>query len=149
MKSFVKRDMPQARGVRPGDRSPAQAATGVAGPAGRVRTPCRRPASCEVGAFNGRVRPGDTVGAGPAGLAAIATGRLSAPERIIAVNPAPDRLEAAGRLGTRAVADARAAPRHRADDLADGPGADAATGAVGVPAARAPWNCDEVAVRAA
>ncbi|MFJ5841502.1 hypothetical protein ACIQGO_32970 [Streptomyces shenzhenensis] len=47
------------------------------------------------------------------------------------------------------MADARAASRHRADDLADGSGADAATGAVGVPAGRAPWNCDEVAVRAA
>ncbi|WP_398656734.1 hypothetical protein [Streptomyces shenzhenensis] len=99
------------------------------------------------GAFNGRVRPGDTVGAGPAGLA---TARLSPPERITAVDQAPeDRLEVAWRLGTHAVADARAAPRHRADDLAGGPGADAATGAVGVPAGRAPWNCDEAAVRAA
>ncbi|MFE7994879.1 hypothetical protein ACFU3K_41345, partial [Streptomyces shenzhenensis] len=116
---------------------------------GRARTPCRRPASYEVGALNGRARPGDTVGAGPAGLTATATARLSAPERIIAVDPAPDRPAAAGRLGTHAVADARAASRHRADDLADGSGADAATGAVGVPAGRAPWNCDEVAVRAA
>ncbi|MEU1299673.1 hypothetical protein [Streptomyces shenzhenensis] len=68
------------------------------------------------------------------------------------MDPAPDRLEAAWPLGTHAVADARPAPRHRADDLADGPGADAATGAVGavgVPAGRAPWNCDEAAVRAA
>ncbi|CAM5727233.1 hypothetical protein SALBM217S_07490 [Streptomyces griseoloalbus] len=40
------------------------------------------PTAYEVGVLNGRVRPGDTVvvvGAGPVGLAAIATAQLSAP----------------------------------------------------------------------
>ncbi|MFE9609749.1 alcohol dehydrogenase catalytic domain-containing protein [Streptomyces sp. NPDC006012] len=93
------------------------------------------PTSYEVGVLNGRVRPGDTVvvvGAGPVGLAAIASARLFAPERIIAVDLAPDRLEAARRIGADAVADAREAPRQLVDDLTDGLGADVAVEAVGV-----------------
>ncbi|MEU3980840.1 zinc-dependent alcohol dehydrogenase family protein [Streptomyces sp. NPDC026672] len=94
------------------------------------------PTSYEVGVLNGRVRPGDTVavvGAGPVGLAAIATARLFAPERIIAIDLAPSRLEAARRFGADAVADAREAPRQLVDDLTDGLGADVAIEAVGVP----------------
>lgn len=71
------------------------------------------PTSYEVGVLNGHVRPGDTVvvvGAGPIGLAAIATARLFSPERIVAVDLAPARLDAARRLGADAVADAREAP---------------------------------------
>ena len=46
--------------------------------------------------LNGNVRPGDTVvvvGAGPVGLAAIATARLYSPDRTIAVELAGPRLE--------------------------------------------------------
>ncbi|MEV7499620.1 zinc-dependent alcohol dehydrogenase family protein [Streptomyces sp. NPDC093018] len=94
------------------------------------------PTSYEVGVLNGRVRPGDTVvivGAGPIGLAAIATARLFSPERIIAVDLAPARLEAARRFGADAVADVREAPHQLVADLTDGLGADVAIEAVGVP----------------
>jgi len=94
------------------------------------------PTSYEVGVLNGRVRPGDTVavvGAGPIGLAAIATARLFAPERIIAVDLAPARLEAAKQLGAEAVADAREAPEQLIADLTDGLGADVVIEAVGMP----------------
>ncbi|WP_129305292.1 zinc-dependent alcohol dehydrogenase family protein [Streptomyces sp. L2] len=94
------------------------------------------PTSYEVGVLNGRVRPGDTVaivGAGPIGLAAIATARLFSPERIIAVDLAPARLEAAHRLGADAVADVHEAPGQLVADLTDGLGADVVIEAVGVP----------------
>ncbi|MER5915652.1 zinc-dependent alcohol dehydrogenase family protein [Streptomyces sp. NPDC001982] len=94
------------------------------------------PTSYEVGVLNGKVRPGDTVavvGAGPIGLAAIATARLFAPERIIAVDLAPARLEAARRFGADAVADVHEAPRQLVADLTDGLGADVVIEAVGVP----------------
>ena len=94
------------------------------------------PTSYEVGVLNGRVRPGDTVvvvGAGPVGLAAIATARLFAPERIVAVDLAASRLEAARRLGADAVADAREDPGQLVADLTDGLGADVVIEAVGVP----------------
>ena len=60
------------------------------------------PTAYEVGVLNGRVRPGDTVavvGAGPIGLAAIATARLFTPERIIAVDLG--RVPAGGRQAAR------------------------------------------------
>lgn len=94
------------------------------------------PTSYEVGVLNGRVRPGDTVavvGAGPIGLAAIATARLFSPERIIVVDLAATRLEAAKRLGADAVADAREHPEQLIADLTDGLGADVVIEAVGVP----------------
>ncbi|MFC9129491.1 zinc-dependent alcohol dehydrogenase family protein [Streptomyces sp. NPDC057099] len=94
------------------------------------------PTGYEVGVLNGHVRPGDTVavvGAGPIGLAAIATARLFAPERIVAVDLAAARLEAARRLGADAVADAREAPEQLVSDLTDGLGADVVVEAVGVP----------------
>ncbi|MGW7731236.1 MULTISPECIES: zinc-dependent alcohol dehydrogenase family protein [Streptomyces] len=94
------------------------------------------PTSYEVGVLNGHVRPGDTVvvvGAGPIGLAAIATARLFSPERIVAVDLAPARLDAARRLGADAVADAREAPEQLIADLTDGLGADVVIEAVGVP----------------
>ncbi|MEV6833022.1 zinc-dependent alcohol dehydrogenase family protein [Streptomyces sp. NPDC051133] len=94
------------------------------------------PTAYEVGVLNGRVRPGDTVavvGAGPIGLAAIATARLFAPERIIAVDLAPARLEAARRLGADAVADVREGPEALVGDLTDGLGADVVVEAVGLP----------------
>ncbi|MER7182214.1 zinc-dependent alcohol dehydrogenase family protein [Streptomyces hyaluromycini] len=94
------------------------------------------PTAYEVGVLNGRVRPGDTVavvGAGPVGLAAITTAQLFAPERIVVVDLAPARLEAAKRLGADAVADAREAPEQLVADLTDGLGADVVMEAVGVP----------------
>ncbi|MBD0422721.1 zinc-dependent alcohol dehydrogenase family protein [Streptomyces sp. TRM S81-3] len=94
------------------------------------------PTAYEVGVLNGRVRPGDTVvvvGAGPIGLAAIATARLFAPERIVAVDMAAARLEAARKLGAEAVADAREEPGQLVSDLTEGLGADVVIEAVGVP----------------
>jgi alcohol dehydrogenase len=94
------------------------------------------PTAYEVGVLNGQVRPGDTVavvGAGPVGLAAIATARLFAPERIVAVDLATTRLEAARQFGADAVADAREAPEQLIADLTDGLGADVVVEAVGVP----------------
>jgi alcohol dehydrogenase len=84
------------------------------------------PTAYEVGVLNARVRPGHTVvvvGAGPIGLAAIATARLFAPERVIAVDVAQARLEAARKLGAEAVADSREAP-DLVGDLTGGLGAD-------------------------
>ncbi|MGV4981056.1 zinc-dependent alcohol dehydrogenase family protein [Streptomyces sp. NRAIS4] len=94
------------------------------------------PTSYEVGVLNGHVRPGDTVaivGAGPIGLAAIATAHLFAPDRIISVDLAPARLEAARRIGADAVADVHEAPGQLVADLTDGLGADVVMEAVGVP----------------
>ncbi|MET8860834.1 zinc-dependent alcohol dehydrogenase family protein [Streptomyces sp. NPDC004579] len=94
------------------------------------------PTSYEVGVLNGHVHPGDTVavvGAGPIGLAAIATARLFSPERIVAVDLAASRLEAARRLGADAVADAGEDPEQLVADLTDGLGADVVIEAVGVP----------------
>ncbi|MFE4173943.1 zinc-dependent alcohol dehydrogenase family protein [Streptomyces sp. NPDC056909] len=94
------------------------------------------PTAYEVGVLNGRVRPGDTVvvvGAGPIGLAAVATARLFSPGRVIAVDLAPSRLEMARRLGADAVADAKENPAHLIEDLTGGLGADVAIEAVGLP----------------
>ncbi|MEU1911361.1 zinc-dependent alcohol dehydrogenase family protein [Streptomyces massasporeus] len=94
------------------------------------------PTAYEVGVINGGVRPGDTVavvGAGPIGLAAILTARLYSPERIIAVDLADSRLEAARRFGADAVAPVRDQPEQLVADLTDGMGADVAIEAVGVP----------------
>lgn len=94
------------------------------------------PTAYEVGVLNGRVRPGDTVavvGAGPIGLAAIATARLYSPDRIIAVDVAPTRLDAAKHLGADAIVGAAENPEQLVADLTDGLGADVAIEAVGVP----------------
>ncbi|MCC8454030.1 alcohol dehydrogenase catalytic domain-containing protein [Streptomyces rochei] len=94
------------------------------------------PTGYEVGVLNGRVRPGDTVvvvGAGPVGLAAIATARLLAPERIVAVDVATARLDAARKAGADAVAAAQESPEQLVADLTEGLGADVAIEAAGVP----------------
>ncbi|MEV6010758.1 zinc-dependent alcohol dehydrogenase family protein [Streptomyces sp. NPDC051976] len=93
------------------------------------------PTAYEVGVLNGRVRPGDTVavvGAGPIGLAAVATARLFSPARIVAVDLAATRLEAAKRLGADAIATVEESEQLVAD-LTDGLGADVVMEAVGVP----------------
>lgn len=94
------------------------------------------PTSYEVGVLNGNVRPGDTVvvvGAGPVGLAAVATARLYSPARVIVVDLAPSRLAKARELGADAVVNAAEEPEMLVGDLTDGLGADVVMEAVGVP----------------
>ncbi|MEW2556715.1 zinc-dependent alcohol dehydrogenase family protein [Streptomyces zhihengii] len=96
------------------------------------------PTAYEVGVLNGRVRPGDTVvvvGAGPIGLATVATAQLFTPGRIIAVDLAESRLEAARRMGADATVNAAEDPEALVRDLTDGLGADVVVEAVGVPEA--------------
>ncbi|MGV9810217.1 alcohol dehydrogenase catalytic domain-containing protein [Micromonospora chersina] len=95
------------------------------------------PTSYEVGVLNGRVRPGDTVvvvGAGPIGLAAIQTARLYSPARIVAVDKAQSRLDAAKRFGADLTVLADDDPLEVVRSVTDGLGADVAVEAVGVPA---------------
>jgi alcohol dehydrogenase len=94
------------------------------------------PTSYEVGVLAGRVSPGQSVavvGAGPIGLAAITTARLFSPSRIIAIDKAQARCDAAKDFG----ADASLPPdEHCAEQvmaLTDGLGADVAIEAVGIP----------------
>ncbi|MFK4594137.1 threonine dehydrogenase-like Zn-dependent dehydrogenase [Streptomyces pristinaespiralis] len=94
------------------------------------------PTGYEVGVLNGRVRPGDTVvvvGAGPIGLATIATAQLYSPGRIIAVDLAESRLQAARDMGADATVDADEGPEALVEDLTEGLGADVVVEAVGVP----------------
>jgi alcohol dehydrogenase len=95
------------------------------------------PTSYEVGVLNGRVRPGDTiavVGAGPIGLAAILTSQLFAPSRIIAIDLADARLDAAAKLGAEILVNSgREDAVARIDELTGGLGVDTAIEAVGVP----------------
>jgi alcohol dehydrogenase len=95
------------------------------------------PTSYEVGVLNGRVRPGDTVvivGAGPIGLAAVATARLYSPAHIVVIDKAESRLQAAKLFGADTVVvagedDALTIVR----DLTGGLGADVVMEAVGTP----------------
>ncbi len=95
------------------------------------------PTSYEVGVLNGRVRPGDTVvivGAGPIGLAAVQTAALYSPARIVVVDPAAPRRDAAKRMGAHVVLDS--VPDEVAEvvsSMTDGLGADVVMEAVGVP----------------
>jgi alcohol dehydrogenase len=94
------------------------------------------PTSYEVGVLRAQVAPGDTVvvvGAGPVGLAAIATARLFSPARIIAVDLAPSRLESAKQAGADVVILSGDNPVDTIMELTDGLGADAAIEAVGLP----------------
>ncbi|MBV9026116.1 MAG: alcohol dehydrogenase catalytic domain-containing protein [Streptomycetaceae bacterium] len=94
------------------------------------------PTAYEVGVLSGGVHPGDTVvvvGAGPVGLAVILTAQLYSPSRIIAVDLAPSRLEAAKQLGADVVADAVQEPEQLIADVTDGLGANVVIEAVGVP----------------
>ncbi|MDH6706674.1 alcohol dehydrogenase [Kitasatospora sp. MAA19] len=95
------------------------------------------PTSYEVGVRNGRVGPGDTVvivGAGPIGLAAILTARLYSPSRVLAVDLARSRIDAAKRFGADAVLTAAEVTPESARSLStDGLGVDVAIEAVGVP----------------
>ncbi|MFC7550870.1 zinc-dependent alcohol dehydrogenase family protein [Plantactinospora sp. GCM10030261] len=94
------------------------------------------PTSYEVGVLNGRVRPGDTVvvvGAGPIGLAAILTARLYSPARVIAVDKAVSRLEAAKRIGADITITPDDDPVGVVNEVTDGLGADVVMEAVGTP----------------
>ncbi|QNS02312.1 zinc-dependent alcohol dehydrogenase family protein [Streptomyces xanthii] len=94
------------------------------------------PTAYEVGVLNGRVRPGDTVvvvGAGPIGLAAIRTAGLYSPGRVIAVDLAKSRLEAASRMGADVTVGANEGPDELVAELTEGLGADVVMEAVGVP----------------
>lgn len=96
------------------------------------------PTGYEVGVRNGRVQPGDTVvvvGTGPIGLSAIQSARLFSPARIVAVDRAPARLDAARHFGADATVDVtKDDPQARVQELTDGLGADVAIEAVGTPA---------------
>ncbi|WP_181764355.1 alcohol dehydrogenase catalytic domain-containing protein [Streptomyces albidus (ex Kaewkla and Franco 2022)] len=94
------------------------------------------PTGYEVGVLNGSVKPGDTVvvvGAGPVGLAAVATARLYSPDRIVAVERSPGRLASAGAFGADARVLASDDPEQLVEDLTDGLGADVTIEAVGTP----------------
>jgi alcohol dehydrogenase len=95
------------------------------------------PTGYEVGVLNGRVRPGDTVavvGAGPIGLSAITGAKLYSPSRVIAVDVADSRLEAAKRFGADlTVNSSQADAIDYVLGATEGMGADVAIEAVGVP----------------
>ncbi len=95
------------------------------------------PTSFEVGVLNGMVAPGDVVaivGAGPIGLAAILTARLYSPGRIVAIDQADSRLDAAKRFGAdTTINNSREDAVAQVMELTDGLGADVTVEAVGVP----------------
>ena len=95
------------------------------------------PTSFEIGVLNGGVQPGDTVaivGAGPIGLAAVLTAKLFTPGQIVAIDPAPARLDKALELGADVAIDNSIEDAvERVMALTDGLGADVAIEAVGIP----------------
>jgi alcohol dehydrogenase len=95
------------------------------------------PTGYEVGVLNGQVRPGDTVavvGAGPIGLSAITGARMYSPGRVVAIDLADSRLEAAKRFGADLTLNSsHSDPVAFVQGLTDGLGADVAIEAVGVP----------------
>src|ERR1019366_9555148 len=95
------------------------------------------PTGYEVGVLNGHVQPGDTVavgGAAPVGLAAITGAKMYPPSHIIAIDLADARLDAARTFGADLTVN-----NGREDAVAyvqaptDGPGADGAIEAGGMP----------------
>jgi alcohol dehydrogenase len=95
------------------------------------------PTSYEVGVLSGQVSPGDTVaivGAGPIGLAAVATARLFSPSHVVVIDPAVPRQEAALKFGADLALGPDDDVLERVRELTDGLGADTAIEAVGVPA---------------
>lgn len=95
------------------------------------------PTGFEIGVLNGGVKPGDTVvvvGAGPVGLAAIATAKLYGPGRIVAVDLADSRLESARNLGADVTINSSSgSPVEQIMEMTDGLGANVVMEAVGVP----------------
>ncbi|WP_315095485.1 zinc-dependent alcohol dehydrogenase family protein [uncultured Cellulomonas sp.] len=95
------------------------------------------PTGFEIGVRYGSVQPGDTVavvGAGPVGLATVATAGLYGAAQIIAVDRDPHRLDVARGLGATHTVDS-SAPDWKDQVLAttDGAGVDVAIEAVGIP----------------
>jgi alcohol dehydrogenase len=95
------------------------------------------PTSYEVGVLSGGVAPGDVVaiiGAGPIGLAAVMTARLYSPSRIVVIDPAGPRRDAAKRIGADvALDDATDDVLEVVQSMTDGLGADVVMEAVGIP----------------
>jgi alcohol dehydrogenase len=94
------------------------------------------PTSYEVGVLAGGVRPGDVVviiGSGPIGLAAVITAKLYSPSRIVVVDPAAPRRDAAKRIGADVALDASVDVGSLVSNLTDGLGADVVMEAVGIP----------------
>jgi len=95
------------------------------------------PTGFEMGVQYGRVKPGDVVaviGAGPVGLAAIATAGLYGAATIIALDLDENRLEAARGFGaTDVVISGSANWKEQVLALTDGAGVDVAIEAVGAP----------------
>lgn len=95
------------------------------------------PTGFEIGVRYGHVEPGDTVavvGAGPVGLAAVATAGLYGAAQIIAIDTDGHRLDVAKRLGATVTVDA-SAPDWKAQVLAvsGDAGVDVAIECVGIP----------------
>lgn len=94
------------------------------------------PTSYEIGVLAGHVSPGDTVvvvGAGPIGLAALATARLFTPSQVVMVDPAGSRREQALAAGADHAVSSDAEAEALVRELTGGLGADVAIEAVGVP----------------
>ncbi len=95
------------------------------------------PTGFEIGVQYGRVKPGDVVaviGAGPVGLAAIATAGLYGAATVIAIDVDENRLEKSREFGaTNVVVSGTASWKQQVLDLTDGAGVDVAIEAVGVP----------------
>lgn len=95
------------------------------------------PTGHEIGVKYGRVEAGDVVaviGAGPVGLAAIATAGLYGPSRVIAIDIDANRIEQARAFGaTDTVNSGDADWKDQVLALTDGLGVDVAIEAVGVP----------------
>jgi alcohol dehydrogenase len=96
------------------------------------------PTGFEIGVQYGRVKPGDTVavvGAGPVGLAVIATAGLYGAAAIVAIDLDENRLALAKQVGaTHCINSGAADWKEQVFALTDGYGVDVAVEAVGVPA---------------
>ena len=95
------------------------------------------PTGFEIGVQYGRVKPGDTVaviGAGPVGLAVVATAGLYGAAAVVAVDLDENRLERAREFGaTHTVASSVADWKDQVLAVTDGAGVDVAVEAVGIP----------------
>jgi len=96
------------------------------------------PTGHEIGVQAGRVKAGDVVaviGAGPVGLATIATAGLYGPSRVISLDLDANRIDQARQFGaTDGVLSSDADWREQVMAMTDGLGVDVAIEAVGVPA---------------
>ena len=95
------------------------------------------PTGFEIGVQSGRVKPGDTVaviGAGPVGLAVIATAGLYGAAQVVAIDLDENRLQMAKQVGaTHCVNSGASDWADQVLALTDGYGVDVAVEAVGVP----------------